>query len=145
MRTFEEYIKESINFRLGGKAKSGYNQSSGTSTTFDELKPGDRIYIMLYEPSGNIEWVNKSITTFEIERVDINGNNLRFQGHYVDSFNNQSSVCLVNDGVSKNFIAYRMKYSGSPTLRIVSVEEMTPEEGLERFFQEERANKNKAR
>lgn len=144
MKTFTEYIKESINFRLGGKAKSGYNQSSGTSTTFDELKPGDRIYIMLYEPSGNIEWVNKTITTFEIERVDVDGNNLRFPGHYVDSFNNKNSVCLVNDGVSKDFIAHRLNTSYE-TLRIVSVEEMTPEEGLERFYQEERANKNKAR
>jgi len=144
MRTFEEYIRESINFRLGGKAKSGYNQSSGTSTTFDELKPGDRIYIMLYEPSGNIEWVNKINSTFEIERVDIDGNNLRFSGHYVDSFNNQSSVCLVRDGVSKDFIAQSL-LSSAETLRIVTVEEMTPEEGLERFYQEEENNQNKAR
>ena len=40
MRTFEEYVKESYNFRLGGSQKKGFNQQ----LTFGQLEKGDTIY-----------------------------------------------------------------------------------------------------
>ena len=40
MRTFEEYIREGVDFRLGGSWNKGLNQAK----TFDQLEEGDIIY-----------------------------------------------------------------------------------------------------
>ena len=43
MRTFEQYIDEAYNFRLGGSQQKGFNQEE--SKTFEELEDGDVLYV----------------------------------------------------------------------------------------------------
>jgi len=43
MKTFEQYIKEIADFRLGGSQKKGFNQNK--FKTFDKLEEGDKFYV----------------------------------------------------------------------------------------------------
>ena len=42
MKTFEQYIRESVDFRLGGNQQKGFEQTNYKS--FAELKKGDKFY-----------------------------------------------------------------------------------------------------
>lgn len=43
MKSFSEYIRESVDFRLGGKRQNGFEQNNAKS--FAELKKGDVFYL----------------------------------------------------------------------------------------------------
>ena len=43
MKTFEQYIKETADFRLGGSQRRGFNQKG--FKTFDKLEEGDKFYV----------------------------------------------------------------------------------------------------
>ena len=45
MRTFEQYIDEAYNFRLGGSQKKGFNQPK----MFGDLEEGDVFYYAMYD------------------------------------------------------------------------------------------------
>ena len=49
MKSFEQYIRESVDFRLGGKANKGSSQK-----TFNELEVGDTYYFWKFEHNFNL-------------------------------------------------------------------------------------------
>jgi len=44
MRTFEQYIREGVDFRLGGSANKG-----DVLNQFDDLEPGDKLYMYEFD------------------------------------------------------------------------------------------------
>jgi len=50
MKTFEEYIREAVDFRLGGKSKKGESSifNEEEAKTFEELEKGDIIYHWIF-------------------------------------------------------------------------------------------------
>lgn len=72
MKTFKQYIEETVDFRLGGSANKGVKEYIGK--TFRELEIGDVVYIWRVEPGNHVK---KMI--FNIRKNFNNGN---FEGNF---------------------------------------------------------------
>ena len=78
MKSFEQYIKESYSFRLGGSQRKGFDQTEKKS--FEELKPGDVFYAIVLK---NLEydrwWEDTKHVLKERKEVKLsNGRNIVF-------------------------------------------------------------------
>lgn len=51
MKSFEEFVEESLNFRLGGSA----NKGATAEKNFSELEVGDKIYYFYFENYKQVE------------------------------------------------------------------------------------------
>ncbi len=79
MKTFSEFLKESVDFRLGGSQNKGDNVE--LIKTFEELKRGDVIYLWNFDENNDIELkeprtiisTQKTKYTFELEVKYPNG------------------------------------------------------------------------
>jgi len=73
MKTFEEYIREAVDFRLGGKANKGEEWHK----TFEELEKGDHVYFYRFKNHeldySDILTVDKVEKVQELKRVYIPG------------------------------------------------------------------------
>ena len=78
MKTFEQYIREAVDFRLGGKQQKGFNQNA-EGKNISELKEGDEIYFVAHyydarAHKGYIYAVNEGTDKyigFDVSRYDI--------------------------------------------------------------------------
>jgi hypothetical protein len=66
MRTFEQYIKEAVDFRLGGSANKG-----DVLNQFDDLEPGDKLYMYEFDDTlSKIILVNEYTVTSSLNYVN---------------------------------------------------------------------------
>ena len=65
---FEEDVDESVDFRLGGKKQSGYDQ--GVHKTFNELKPGDPMWWVKIRRDGKHDMHIEKEWQREFSRID---------------------------------------------------------------------------
>ncbi len=103
MKTFDQYIRETVDFRLGGSANKGDNLNR-----FDDLEPGDKFY--MYEFDNNLSktnLVNEYTVTSSLEYV--NGK-FRIRMQNVDKKNCNAHIDKdhINDSinVSKGIFCY---------------------------------------
>ena len=54
MRTFEQYIKEAIDFRLGGSS----NKGDAAKKSFKDLENGDSIFIYIYKTKNRKSYID---------------------------------------------------------------------------------------
>ncbi len=63
MKSFEEFVEESLNFRLGGSA----NKGAAVEKKFSELEVGDSVYYFCFENNKQVErteYIVKDIQTY---------------------------------------------------------------------------------
>jgi len=60
MKTFEQYIKETADFRLGGSQKKGFNKNK--FKTFDKLEEGDKFYVWVSNDEKEVLEMTFSLT-----------------------------------------------------------------------------------
>lgn len=108
MKTFEQYIKETADFRLGGSQKRGFNQKG--FKTFDKLEEGDKFYVWIsndekevlemtfsstYDDSGDKNYI--TLETSEDEPFQINRNDFESSVSYGKSKENNWCVATTFD------------------------------------------------
>jgi len=103
MRTFEQYIREGVDFRLGGSANKGDNLN-----VFSDLESGDKLYMYEFDDTlSKTELVNEYVVTSSLNYV--NGR-FRIRMQNVDEKNCTASIDKnhINDSidVSKGRFCY---------------------------------------
>ena len=103
MKTFEEYIKEAVDFRLGGSANKGVELHK----SFEELEKGDKVYFY-----GGVEPSKKIIAfedVFEVSKI-LSNKPLKFAGKWsknidIDTFslkhNTDKSMNILDDTMTR--------------------------------------------
>lgn len=134
MRTFEQYIEESVDFRLGGSNSKGV----AAPKTFEELEKGDYLYYWNFADSGSkltlrlgfgcrITYINKSSWhNITIKYVAEEGNEKYLDSDtlYVYDKKRNDSMTLLSDFDDANAVEIMTTYEDTPEHILATAEEM---------------------
>ena len=133
MKTFEEYIKEAVDFRLGGKANKGV----AAPKTFEELERGNYLYYWNFADSGSkltlrlgfecrITSIDKNSFNITIKYAAEEGNEKYLDSDtlYVHNKKRNNSMVLLSDFDDVNAVEIMTTYEDTPEHILATAEEM---------------------
>ena len=122
MKSFEEYIEEAVDFRLGGKADKGI----AAPKTFGELEKGDKIYLYRFE---NFNIKSYRLDVFEFREREANTSNHSHFMHGRWESGRQSVISIFDKNLEKDYLVAFIR-GNDVFSRVYSTFEMTAEEAL---------------
>jgi len=128
MKSFEEYIREAVYFRLGGKGDKGEDLYK----TFRELEEGDKIYLYKFH-DFNIKSMSSYVYMFDSLSIKDADYDL-IRGRLKTSANAQNINILKSDVDKEYFVCffeYKIRRWKHISSYVYSTHEMTEEEVLE--------------
>jgi hypothetical protein len=89
MRTFEQYLKEAVDFRLGGKQQKGFDQKK----TFADLEEGDAFYYAVYDTRAEMNYALYYVRQYTFYKREKDGSRetklfITIKGNTKSYFNN---------------------------------------------------------
>ena len=100
MRLFSDYMKEAVDFRLGGKKKKGMDDGA----SLDSLEKGDKVWMYQYYSSSVIHELEMEVETIDREKMLIelysNAKGSRYVGSFIPekAYDDNTNVVLSYQG-----------------------------------------------
>ena len=144
MKTFEQYIREAVDFRLGGKSRKGIENETGKS--FGELKIKDKVWYYKFEgldPKNVVASGDGEVTGIETDEVkgkkylnsDVKMNVIDKQWSFTSKSSNEWMLGITGDEIEESVYAFHNGEGPRTYYSIMSTYEITAEDAFRKIVE----------